>query len=213
MKSITPKKRKIRKGKETGGIEIFVISGPGGVGKTTLLQRLFHKKTIRDKFLRGISFTTRHSRPQEKEGEDYFFVSKKEFLILRRGGFFLESQKVLDDYYGTPKYFYRRALKERKRLLLCIDIKGGMYLKKIFKPATIITVFISAPQKELLQRLKERIEAKETIKKRLRLAKEEQLEAKKYDCVVINREIAVTLKALEKILLAKSKSMGGRNER
>ena len=89
--------------------KVFVISGPGGAGKTTLVDKLFCKKTLRNNFIKGISFTTRKRRPQEKEGRDYFFVSKEEFLRLEKRRFFLENQKVLENYYGTPKFFYKQA--------------------------------------------------------------------------------------------------------
>jgi guanylate kinase len=180
--------------------KIFVLSGPGGAGKTTLLKRLFHKKFIKDNFLKAISLTTRQRRFRERKGKDYLFVSKKEFLNLKRKGFFLETQKVLEDYYGTPKYFYREALKKKKNLILCIDVKGGMYLKRKLKPDRIVTVFISVPKQLLYRRLKKRRESERTIKKRLTLAKKELQFSKRYDYLIINQELKTTLKNLETVL-------------
>lgn len=182
--------------------KIFILSGPSGAGKTTLLNKLFHKKFFQKYFVRGISVTTRQRRSQEEDGKDYFFVTKKEFLKLKSKGFFLESEKVLENYYGTPKYFYQRALRLKKSLILCIDVKGGMYLKKNLKAAKIITLFISAPtEKDLYHRLGKRVERQETIEKRIKLAKKELQFSKYYDRVIINKDINASLKALEKVLL------------
>jgi guanylate kinase len=182
---------------------VFILSGPSGAGKTTLLNKLFRKKFIQKYFVRGVSVTTRKKRPQEKDGKDYFFVTKKEFLQLKNKGFFLESQKVLDNYYGTPKYFYTKSLRGKKDLILCIDVKGGMYLKKHLKPAKIITLFISAPtEKDLYHRLGKRVERQETIDKRIKLAKKELRFSKYYDRLIINKDLKTSLKTLEEILLA-----------
>ena len=107
-------KRKVRPKKVA--TKIFVLSGPGGAGKTTLVEKLFLNKDIHKNFIRSISFTTRQPRSNEEEDKDYFFISKEEFLILRKRKFFLENQQVLDDYYGTAKYFYTLAKKKRKHL-------------------------------------------------------------------------------------------------
>ena len=186
---------------------IFIVSGPGGAGKTTLVDKLLAKESISSKFIKGISFTTREKRPQEKEAKDYFFLEEKEFLILRDKGFFIENQKVLDNYYGTPKFFYDKAKKEKKDLVLCIDVQGGMYLKKNFKSATIVTIFVSAPsKKELHRRLENRIEKEEFIKRRLDLAKKELQFIKDYDYLIVNRKIENSLKNLESILDGKKGS-------
>ena len=105
---------------------IFIISGPGGAGKTTIVGQLFSKEQIKKAFIQGITITTRKKRPQEKESRDYFFVEEEEFLRLKKSRFFLESEKVLDNYYGTPKILYALAKKKGKGLILCIDVKGGM---------------------------------------------------------------------------------------
>lgn len=182
---------------------IFVFSGPGGAGKTTLVDRLFRRKFVRDNFMRTISYTTRRRRPGEKDGRDYFFVAKRGFLRLKRKKFFLEEEKVLENYYGTPKFFFARAREAQKDLILCIDVKGGMYLKKNLKHGKIVTIFISAPtRQDLRRRLGARAEDKEIIKRRIRLAEEELKFAPDYDYLVINQHLKDTLKSLEAILLA-----------
>lgn len=181
---------------------IFVISGPGGAGKTTLVNRLFQRKRVNDSLMKAITVTTRKKRPQEEENKDYFFVTKEEFLGLKKKGFFLESQKVLDDYYGTPKILQRLAKIKNKGLVLCIDVKGGMCLKKEDKADKITTIFITAAsEKELYRRMKKRDEGKEMIKKRVELAKQELRFSKKYDFTVVNKNIKDTLEELESIVL------------
>ena len=183
---------------------IFIVSGPGGAGKTTLVDKLLEKKHIKQNFIRSISATTRKRRPQETEAKDYIFIDKREFLILEKKGFFLENQQVLENHYGTPRFFFNKAKKEKKDLILCIDVKGGMYLKKNFKSAKIITIFVSAPDgKELHRRLKNRAEKEAFIKKRLDLAKKELQFAKYYDYLIVNQKIEDSLKSLESVLMMK----------
>ena len=185
---------------------IFIISGPGGAGKTTIVEKLFTNEKIKKTFIRGITVTTRGKRPKEKEGKDYFFVDEEEFLRLKKNGFFLESQKVLDNYYGTPKILHVLAQRGSKNLLLCIDVKGGMWLKKSPKIKKITTIFLAAPtKKELYRRMKKRDEAKKIIEKRVKLAKKELQFSKYYDYLVTNRNIQDTVKELEEIILGSTK--------
>lgn len=180
---------------------VFVFSGPGGVGKTTLVAKLFKKTWAKKSLLRGISATTRAKRPGEQDGKDYLFLSRAEFARRKKQGYFLESEQVLDNFYGTPQFFYDDAVKAKKSLVLCIDVKGGMYLKKHLKAAKIITVFISAPKKEdLLARLKNRNEAQTVIRQRIALAKKELKFAGEYDHLVINHKLDAALKEIEIII-------------
>ena len=185
-----------------GKTTVFVFSGPGGVGKTTLVQKLFRSKKIRDNFIRSVSATTRAQRPGEKDGKDYLFLEKADFLAKEKAGYFLETEKVLENYYGTPRYFLDQAEKEKKSLILCIDVKGGMYLKKTVKQSRIVTVFITAPRKQdLLKRLENRAEDQKVIKQRIALAKTELSYLKKYDHVVVNREVEKAAAEIRDILL------------
>ena len=182
--------------------KVFVISGPGGAGKTTIVEQLFLRERIKKDFIKGVAITTRDKRPQEKEGKDYFFIEEEEFLRLKKRKFFLESQKILENYYGTPKILYALAKRESKSLILCIDVKGGMHLKEDAKVKKVTTIFLVAPsEKELYRRMKKRAEEKGAIRKRVELAKKELQFSKYYDYLVTNRNIKDTLKELEEIIL------------
>jgi guanylate kinase len=114
----------------------------------------------------------------------------------------LESQKVLENYYGTPRYFYSQAKNKNKDLILCIDVKGGMYLKRKQKNIRIVMIFISAPNAgELNRRLKKRVEKIESITERLKLAKKELQFSKYYDYVIVNQSIPLSVNILKNILL------------
>ncbi len=181
---------------------IFILSGPGGAGKTTVAEKLIQKKSVASSLIRSITVTTRQIRPQEKDGKDYFFVSQEEFKHLKRKRFFIENEKVLNSYYGTPKFYLKIAKAKKKSLLLCIDVKGAMSLKKKYKSRKVITIFITAPKrKELYTRMKKRNEDQETIKKRINLAKKELQFSKKYDYLVQNKNINTATKKVEEIIL------------
>lgn len=181
---------------------IFIISGPGGAGKTTIVNKLLENEKIKASFIKGITVTTRGQRPKEVEGKDYFFVKEEEFLRLKKKRFFLENQKVLDNHYGTPKLFYSIAKAKNKGLVLVIDVKGGTYLKENIKDGKVITIFLAAPnEKELYKRMEKRSESQKIMKQRIELAKKELQFSKCYDYLVTNKTIVKTVKELRHILL------------
>jgi guanylate kinase len=186
--------------------KIFIISGPSGSGKTTLLTRLIQDRKIAKLLEKSRSVTTRPRRLGEKQGKDYFFISKGEFRRLLKAKKILEWTRYLGYYYGTPRELVENRLKKGKHLGLCLDLKGARILKKIY-PYNSVTVFVLPPS---LSVLKARIEGRcrETNKKevtqRLRLAKREILAAAQFDYRILNQNLRVALKELKRIFLKES---------
>ena len=181
--------------------KIVILSGPSGVGKTTLYKKIL---STTPGLAKTISVTTRLPRPGEHHGKDYFFVTPKQFLSQRKTGQFLESQKVFDNYYGTPKKQVRDLLKKGKNILLSIDVKGAKVVRRAFPQA--ITIFIQPPSlKELQERLEKRAsESKESIQLRLKRARQELRDAINYNYIIINDDLGKSskkLRVLIKILL------------
>ena len=177
--------------------KIIIISGPSGSGKTTLHKRLLGSPKLKNKVTKSISVTTRSKRSGEENGRDYLFITRDEFLKNIDSGYFLEWQKVFENYYGTPKEKVLELLKNGSNVLLCIDVKGAAVVAEQFPQA--IKIFIKAPSLAVLKkRLMDRAsESKDALKIRLETARKELKEAKKYDYVVVNDDLSRAFKYLE----------------
>src|SRR5690349_12212635 len=101
---------------------MIVLSSPSGGGKTTVAQKLLRREK---NIVRSISCTTRRPRLGEKNGKDYFFVSKARFQKLKSQGEFLEWARVHEHFYGTPKAWVEKQLRKGKDVLFVIDVQGG----------------------------------------------------------------------------------------
>lgn len=180
--------------------KIVIISGPSGSGKTTLHQKLLTSRKLKEKLVKSISATTRAKRKGEKDGRDYLFLTRKQFLSRRKKGHFLESEEVFGNHYGTPKNKVRELLNAGKNVLLCIDVRGAGSVIKQYPGA--ITVFVKTPSLEILKkRLKRRgSETKEDLGLRLATARKELREAKRYRYVVVNDVLPKAFKKLESIV-------------
>ncbi|MBN2120229.1 MAG: guanylate kinase [Candidatus Omnitrophica bacterium] len=187
--------------------KIFVVSGPSGSGKTSILKALFRRKKIKRNFLIIPTCTTRSPRRGEKEAVDYHFLTRDNFQALKKRGFFLESKKFLQDFYGTPKSFLSQARRQKKHPLLCIDVEGALKVKKKFRQRSVL-VFIDVPSdKALKARLKKRKTEKQAVlKKRLRIAKKEVKYATKYHYRIVNENFKDTVDVLEDIFLKETPS-------
>ncbi|MBM3248584.1 MAG: guanylate kinase [Candidatus Omnitrophica bacterium] len=180
---------------------VFIVSGPSGSGKTTLCRKLLLTRSAKGKLFKTVSLTTRPKRRTEKTNKDYSFVSEKNFLRLKARGQLLESQKVFGFFYGTPKSFVEEKIKRGKDVLLSIDVKGARVVKKLYPEAC--GIFIMPPSGGALkQRLHKRsTESKQSMLRRLKLAKWEIGFAKKYDYVIINDKLAKAVSELETIMV------------
>lgn len=181
---------------------IFILSGPSGAGKTTLYEKVLTDPAIAQQIAKTVSVTTRAPRPNEVNGVDYFFVSKKMFLYKKKAGHFLESQKVFDNYYGTTLMAVKDILRSGKHVLLCIDVKGANIVCKKIKD--VVRIFVKTPTiKELEKRLKARgTEEAAVVKLRIDTARTELKEEKKYQYSVINDDFKKAYIELKQVLLA-----------
>jgi guanylate kinase len=179
--------------------QLFILSAPSGVGKTTLVQSLVGR--VPDLHF-SISCTTRAPRPGEADGTDYCFIDAEAFLRGIRTDRFLEWAHVHGQYYGTERAQVEHALQAGKDVLLDIDVQGARQIRAAYPLAH--TVFIIPPSLEILQqRLQLRgTESPEQISLRISNARRELQEAPWYDFVVINDAIHEALADLIAIIRA-----------
>ena len=132
---------------------MFILSSPSGAGKTTLVKKISKNRN----FLVSISHTTRQPRPNEKDGKDYYFISKNNFKKLIKKKEFLEHAKVFDNYYGSSKNLVLNQLRKGKNVVFDIDWQGTRQIRNKKLNYKLLTIFILPPsKKELLKRLEKR---------------------------------------------------------
>lgn len=172
---------------------LFVISGPSGAGKGTLVKALIEQ--VPDAWL-SVSATTRKPREGEVDGKHYHFLSSDQFDDLVRQDGFLEWAQVHSNKYGTPRAQAEQAIAEGKQAILEIDVQGAFQIKE--KIPQSILVFIEPPSLEILEeRLRGRgTETEDVIAARMSVATMELLEKIKYDIAIVNDDLDVAAKEL-----------------
>lgn len=162
---------------------LFVLSGPSGVGKDAILERVLK---IVPNLVKSISYTTRPKRPGEEDGKNYFFVDEKKFKEMVENGEFLEWAVVHGYLYGTPKRMVEDYIKRGVDVILKIDVQGGVNVKNIYNEAKLI--FVLPPDfNELKRRLISReTESLEDLNVRLRNAPLEISKISYYDYAIVN---------------------------
>ena len=180
---------------------ILVVSGPSGSGKTSLARVVCEELGERAYF--SISSTTRPIREGEKEGVDYFFLSKEEFIKDIEEGYFLEWAEVHGNFYGTSKRQIDAALNKGQIVFLDIDVQGYELVKKAY-PDITTGIFVTTPNQKVLKErlLKRGTETEESMKIRMFNALREMQKIDEYDYLLINDDFNEAKEFLRSVAIA-----------
>ena len=176
---------------------LIVISGPSGVGKTSLCEALLERSSCG----RVITCTTRPPREGEQDGQDYFFLDRNSFEEGLRAGRFLEHAEVYGNLYGTPRDQVEEGIEKGQELLLNIDVQGARQIRESGIPE-LMTIFIDAPSEEELERrlLNRASDSEEIVRRRLETARAERKEKTAYNHVVVNADFDTAVRELTAIV-------------
>lgn len=182
---------------------LFIISGPAGSGKGTIVKRVRELA----EFDFSVSATTRAPRPGEIDGVHYFFTDKEEFRRKIAAGEMLEHAEYVGNYYGTPKKPVDDALSAGKNIILDIDVQGALQVKT--KMPEAVMIFVLPPDFEtLMRRIRGRgTESEEIIAKRMEKARFELQCFDRYDYVVVNRDNGVEEAAGDVLSILKAETL------
>ncbi len=181
---------------------VVVLAAPSGGGKTTIARALVARWPERYGF--SVSATTRPPRQGERDGEDYFFLSKDEFRRRQAAGEFLEWAEYAGELYGTLEAEVDRLLGGGRNVLLDIEVQGAQQVRKRYPPPASRAVFILPPSAaELLRRLEgRRTESPSEMAKRLKTAIRELRQAEAFDHVIVNDDLGTAVAAVHGIMEA-----------
>lgn len=163
---------------------LVVVSGPSGVGKGTVLKYVLEN----EQFVYSVSATTRNKREGEENGVNYFFITRADFEAMIEKNELVEYAEYNGNYYGTPKFFVEDMLNSGKNVILEIEVKGAMQIKKLMPEA--VFVFIAPESKQVLaERLAGRgTETQDVIANRLAIAENEIRSCLMYDYIAVNKD-------------------------
>ena len=178
---------------------LIVVSGFSGAGKGTLMKKLVQEY---DNYALSISATTRAPRAGEEDGREYFFITKEAFEQKIAENGLIEYARYCENYYGTPRDYVEKQLEAGRDVILEIEIRGALKIRKQFPTALLL--FVMPPNvEELKHRLTGRgTETPEVIDRRLARAAEEAEGIEEYDYIVVNDDLETCVEQLHEIILA-----------
>lgn len=164
---------------------LIVISGPSGVGKDTVIQRM-KERNLPFHFV--VTATTRQPRSNEVHGRDYYFVSHEEFARMIEADELLEFAYVYNDYKGIPRSQVRKALDSNMIVVMRLDVQGASTIRRLC-PGALLIFLTTLDEEELVNRLKDRdTDSHEAISMRIAMARREFTRLDEFDYVLVNRE-------------------------
>jgi guanylate kinase len=168
---------------------LIVLSGPSGVGKDTVIQRMKERQLP---FHFVVTATTRRPRDGEVHGRDYFFVSTDEFAALIESDELLEYAHVYNDYKGIPKQQVREALASGKDVIMRLDVQGAAKIKQLTDGGAALIFLTTTSEEELVERLRARkSETPEGLNLRIATARKELERLTEFDYCVINHDMSL----------------------
>ena len=186
---------------------LIILSGPSGVGKETVRNRL--EKIRKFELVYSISMTTRGPRNKEVDGINYYFVSEEEFKENIAKDNFLEYARFVGNYYGTPKDKVEKLREEGHNVLLEIEINGAKQVMSKVKDDAVISFFLMPPSLDVLEsRIRKRkTESEELIAERLHIGKEVMTMTDDYDYVILNDKVNRAAEEISDLIERKLKEL------
>lgn len=183
---------------------LAVVSGFSGAGKGTLMKALLEKH---HNYALSISATTREPREGERDGREYFFVTREKFEEMIREGELIEHAQYVNNYYGTPRQYVFQQMADGRDVILEIEIQGALKIKERFPEALLI--FVMPPSAdELKRRLVGRgTESMEVIDRRMRRAAEEAAGITSYDYILINDTLDACVEEMHQLIQTQHKKV------
>ena len=177
--------------------KLLVFSAPSGAGKSTIVRSVLNKFP---ELAFSISATTRERRETEEEGKHYFFISENEFKKKIEQNEFVEWEKFYDYYYGTLKSHIENLLDKGKNVVLEVDVKGALEIKKVYPDSVL--VFVMPPSFDILKDrlVKRNTESQEDLKKRLERVELELSYKDHFEHIIVNDDLNYALEEAENII-------------